>query len=68
MVVGEFTAANIAADQDRKDQEIEDKIKGKDDHTSLKADISRLKDLAASVSHFTTLCIVYVLSSPSRSL
>jgi hypothetical protein len=50
MVVGEFTAASIAADQDRKDEELEAKIKGKGDYTSLKAEISRYKELAASVS------------------
>lgn len=61
MVVGEFTAANIAADQDRKDQEIEDKIKGKDDHTTLKADISRLKELANSVSN-NAKALMYLLT------
>lgn len=49
MVVGEFTVSSISADQDRKDEELEAAIKKAEDHTKLKADIVRLKELAKSV-------------------
>jgi hypothetical protein len=49
MVVGEFTASSIAMDQDKKDAELENKIKGKADHSKLEADIEQIKASASGV-------------------
>ena len=47
MSVGEFTASNIAVDQDN--QELKAERKGTIDYTKLDADIKATKELAAKV-------------------
>lgn len=61
MVVGEFTVSSISADQDRKDEELEAAIKKAADHTKLKADINRLKELAKSVCLSSLLTVRFGL-------
>ncbi len=51
MVVGEFTASNIAAEQDKLEDDKSNANKAsKVDYTKLEADVAALKSLAGKVS------------------
>ena len=51
MSVGEFTASNIAVDQDKKDEDA--KKKGNIDYSKIEAAVSSNKELASKAKHWT---------------
>ena len=54
MSVGEFTASNIAMDQDK----VDEKKKGTVDYAKLEAEIKASKELAGKVPLFLLLCFL----------